>query len=185
MLTGDWILRVGLAYAVFALTGSTLVSAATLLASFLPQVVLGSVAGVFVDRWDPRRTMIASNLLLAAGLLPLVVVRHADEAWIVYAVTAWEGCVQQLFVPAQQSLLPRLADDATLLTANALSGQSADIARLAGSALGGVAAAAGGIAAVTIADAASFLAAAALVARIDAPGRPVAAASASASASSE
>ena len=47
----DWILRVGLAYSVFALTGSTLVSAATLLASFLPQVLLGSIAGVFVDRW--------------------------------------------------------------------------------------------------------------------------------------
>src|ERR1022692_3917148 len=66
--TGDWVLRVGLAYYVYVLTGSTLASALILLASFVPQIVLGSVAGVFADRWDTRRTMIVSNLLLPAGL---------------------------------------------------------------------------------------------------------------------
>lgn len=61
--SGDWVLRIGLAYEVYVLTGSTVASALLLLASFAPQLVLGSLAGVFVDRWDPKRTMIAANLL--------------------------------------------------------------------------------------------------------------------------
>jgi Na+/melibiose symporter-like transporter len=164
--TGDWVLRVGLAYYVYVLTGSTLASALILLASFVPQIVLGSVAGVFVDRWDTKRTMIVSNLLLAAGLLPLLAVRHAEQVWIVYAVLAWEGCVQQFCTPAEQSMLPQLVDDDHLVTANALNGQSGDLSRLVGSAVGGIVAATGGITALAFVDIASFLLSAALIARI-------------------
>lgn len=179
-LTGDWILRIGLAYYIYVLTGSTLASATMLLASFVPQVALSSLAGVFVDRWDPKRTMIVTNLLLAAGLLPLLAVHRASQVWLVYVVVAYEACVQQFFAPAQQSVMPRLVDEQHLVTANALNGQATDISRLAGSAAGGVLAAAGGIAAVTAADLASFLVAALLIARLPAlrpaaaPAAPVA-----------
>ena len=78
-MTGDWILRVGLVYRVYALTGSTVASALTMASSFVPQVLLGALAGVFADRWDRRRTMIAANLLLAAGLLPLLLVPGAGQ----------------------------------------------------------------------------------------------------------
>jgi Na+/melibiose symporter-like transporter len=170
-LTGDWIMRVGLAYYVYALTGSTLASALTLLASFVPQIALGSLAGVFVDRWDTKRTIVISNLVLAGGLLPLLLVRHPNDVWIVYLVTAFEGCAQQFLGPAQQSLLPALTDDAYLVTANALNGQTGDVARLVGSAVGGVLAAAGGLAMLAFADIASFLLAAVLIARIRAAPR--------------
>ena len=165
-LTGDWVLRVGLAYYIYVLTGSTLASALMLLASFIPQIVLSSLAGVFVDRWDSKRTMIAANLLLAVGLLPLIAVHGARQVWIIYAVVAVQSCVQQFFTPAQQSLLPALVDDSSLVTANALNGQAGDVSRLAGSAAGGILAAAGGIAALTFTDIASFLLAAVLISRI-------------------
>jgi Na+/melibiose symporter-like transporter len=170
-MAGDWVLRIGLAYYVYALTGSTLASALMLLASFIPQIVLGSVAGVFVDRWNGTRTMIVSNLLLAAGLLPLAAVRHPGQAWIVYAVMAWEGCVQQFFTPAEQSLLPRLVGSDQLVTANALTGQSSDVSRLIGAAVGGVVAATAGITALAGLDMASFLISAVLIARIRVPAR--------------
>jgi Na+/melibiose symporter-like transporter len=168
-MTGDWLLGVGLTYAVYALTGSTLASAVTLLASFVPQVVVGLVAGVFVDRWDRRRTMVATNLLLALGLLPLVLLEVADRIWVVYLVLAWEAVVEVFFAPAEQALLPRVVDeqdDAELVTANALNAQVQQLARLVGGALGGLAAAAGGITAVALADAATFVVATALVLRI-------------------
>jgi MFS family permease len=169
--TGDWILRVGLAYRVYALTGSTVASALTMMASFLPQMLLSPVAGVLADRWDRKRTMIAANLLLAAGLLPLLLVRSSGQLWIVLAVLAWEGTIAQFFFPAQQAMVPRLVPEDQLVTANALAGQIANASRLAGSALGGVIAAAGGIGAVTLADAASFVISAALIALIRADGR--------------
>lgn len=162
-LTGDWVLNVGLAYSVYALTGSTLASAVMLVCSFVPQIVLGSVAGVFVDRWRPRRTMITTNLLLAVGLLPLLMVHRPGQIWLVYAVAAWEGSVQQFFIPAEQCLIPHIVDESNLVTANALGGQNRDVARLAGSALGGVLAAAGGITLLALVDAASFFISALLV----------------------
>ena len=165
-VTGDWILRVGLAYYIYVLTGSTLASAVMLLASFVPQIALSSLAGVFADRWDSKRTMVISNLLLAAGLLPLLAVHRASQVWIIYLVTTAESAVQQFFTPAQQSVLPVLAADDHLVTANALSGQVGDVARLAGSAAGGVVAAAGGITALTLTDLASFLLAALFLARL-------------------
>ncbi len=169
-LTGDWILTIGLIYRVYAMTGSTMASALTMASSFAPQVLLGAVAGVFADRWDRRRTMIAADLLLAAGLLPLLLVHGAAQVWIVFAVMFWEGSVQQFFSPAEQAMVPRLVPGDELLTANAVSGQVSNVSRLAGSALGGILAAAGGIIAVTLIDAVSFLASATLLALVRTSG---------------
>jgi Na+/melibiose symporter-like transporter len=105
-MTGDWILRVGLVYRVYVLTGSTVASALTMASSFLPQVLLGAVAGVFADRWDRKRTMIVANLLLAAGLLPLLLVRGAGQVWIVFAVLLFESVVQQFFSPPSRRCCP-------------------------------------------------------------------------------
>src|SRR5689334_4152288 len=85
-LAGDWTLRVALPIYVYQLTGSTLATSTILMAGMLPNLLLGSVAGVFVDRWDRKRTMVVSNLLLALGLLPLLAVHSADQLWIVFLV---------------------------------------------------------------------------------------------------
>ena len=167
-LTGDWVLRVGLAFLVYDLTGSTLATGATLLAAFVPQVALGSVAGVLVDRWDRRRTMVACDLLRAVMLLPLVLVTR-ERIWIVYAVAFAQSCASQFFEPAEHALVPLLVPADDLLAANALNGQSANLARLTGSSVGGVVAAAGGLAAVALVDAGTFLVSAALLARVAAP----------------
>jgi len=119
-VTGDWILTIGLMYRVYVVTGSTVASALTMASSFAPQVLLGAVAGVFADRWDRKRTMIAANLLLAAGLVPLLLVRTPGQIWIVFVVMFWEGCVQQFFSPAQQAMVPRLVPEDELLAANEL-----------------------------------------------------------------
>ena len=161
-LSGDWLLRVGLAYYVYALTGSTVASAGMLLASFIPQILLSSLAGVFVDRWDPKRTMVVTNLALAGGLLPLFLVTHPRDVWVVFVVMAWQGAVQQFFAPAEQKMLPLVAAPTQLPTVNALFGQNRDASRLLGAALGGVLVAAGGLVPVVIADLASFLIAAGL-----------------------
>jgi MFS family permease len=172
-MTGDWLIAVGLTYAVYDLTGSTLASAGVFLTSLAPQVLAGLVAGVLVDRWDRRRTMVTANLLLGAGLLPLLLVTGASSIWLVYPVLVFEAVVETFFAPAEQAMLPRVVDESDseeLVTANALNGQAQNIARLAGGGLGGVLAALGGIPLVAVADVASFLVAAYLVARIRTSG---------------
>jgi MFS family permease len=137
-LTGDWILSAGLAYQIYVLTGSTAASATMVLAGPIPPVVLGSFAGVLADRWDRRRTMIAANLLLAAGLCPLLPVVDAGQAPIIYAVAAGQSAIATFFSSAEAGLVPALVAEADLITANALNGQVRDIARLVGAALGGL-----------------------------------------------
>jgi predicted MFS family arabinose efflux permease len=162
-LTGDWILTAGLAYQVYVLTGSTLASAAMVLAALLPQVALGSCAGVLADRWDRRRTMIVANLLLAATLLPLLLVNHPRQTPIVYAVMTVQSAIAVFFSAAEAALLPVLVPASRRVTANALNGQIRDVGRLSGAALGGVLAGLGGIRLITIADALTFVAAAGML----------------------
>lgn len=170
-MVGDWVLDVGLAYLVYDLTGSTLASGATLVAAFLPQVLLGSFAGVLVDRWDRRRTMIAANVLQAVGLLPLLAV-GSGRIWIVYVVALWQGTLAQFSLPAEQALIPALVPEEDLLAANAVNAQARGLARLLGSTTGGVLAAWGGLTAVALVDAATFVAGAALVVTVRAGTRP-------------
>ncbi len=172
-MSGDWLLAVGLSYVVYDLTGSTMASAGVFLTALLPQVLVGLVAGVLVDRWDRRRTMLVANLVLAAGLLPLLLVEDASSIWIVYPVLVLEAVVETLFAPAEQAMLPRVvggSESGDLVTANALNDQARNVARLVGGALGGVLAALGGIPLVALADCGTFLLAALLIARIRTSG---------------
>lgn len=169
-LAGDWMVGIGLAYFVYELTGSTLASAGALLAGFLPNILLSSVAGVFVDRWNRKTTMVVANLAMAVTLTPLLLVDRPEHVWIVYVVTAIEGTIKLFSIPAAQAMLPELVDDADLVTANALNGQTREISRLVGSALGGIVIATGGVTALALIDAATFLLAALLILQIRASG---------------
>ena len=70
--------RARLPVAVYELTGSALATGGVLIANKLAALALGSVAGVFVDRWDRQRTMVVANLVRAPLLLLLLAVDSAD-----------------------------------------------------------------------------------------------------------
>jgi predicted MFS family arabinose efflux permease len=163
-MLGDFVLFVGLPYEIYRLTGSTIASAGMLLAFLVPNILLGSVAGVYVDRWDRRRLMITVNLLQALSLLPLLFVPQVG-LWLIYAVLVLESSISQLFQPAQVALMPSLlaGGEEELLTANSLSGVGRHLARLIGPAIGGVIVAAGGLGAVAVVDSASFVASAGML----------------------
>src|SRR4029450_704161 len=107
--TGDWFLLVGLPIWVLQITGSSLVTATVFLVGLLPGLVVGPLAGVLVDRWDRRRTLVAVSLGQAAFLLPLLAVHDRGDLWIVYAVMAHEGNPGQLNHRAGHGLVPCLS----------------------------------------------------------------------------
>jgi len=162
-LVGDWMLITGIPLVVYQLTGSTLALGAAVAANALPRVLVGSVAGVFVDRWDRRRTMVVCDLLLGLGLLPLLVVRDARDLWLIALVLLWESSVVRFYQPAEGALLPRVVPDDELIAANALNGFSMSVARLAGPPLGALLVALGGLSGVVLVDAMSFFIAAGCV----------------------
>jgi MFS family permease len=171
---GDFVLFVGLPFEIYRLTGSTLATAGMVLAFLVPEILFGSVAGVYVDRWDRRRLMIAVNLVQAVVLLPLLLVGQLG-LWVIYAVLVVESSASQLFFPARVALVPTLLQGGKeeLLTANALTGVGQHLARLIGPAAGGVIVATGGLGAVAVIDAISFVVSAGMISLIRArPGAP-------------
>lgn len=161
--TGDWLLMIALPLFAFGATGSPLGASTVFLVELVPMLLLGTFLGVLVDRWDRRRTIIVTALLQAVALLPLLAA-SADRMWIVYTVAAVEACLGAVINPARQALVPSLVEPDQLARGNALIAVSDSIARLVGSPLGGIAFAAGGLPGVVVADAATFLATAGLVA---------------------
>ncbi|GAA1853374.1 MFS transporter [Asanoa iriomotensis] len=161
-LTGNWVLSVALPLAVLGLTGSPAAVSVVVVASLLGTISAGAVAGVYVDRWDRRRVVVTVNVLQVVALLPLLLVRTADDVWIVVVVAFATQALAQFFQPAENALLPQLVDATRLPAANALNALNNNVARLVGPALGGVIAVAGGLAGAAVLDAATFAVAAVL-----------------------
>jgi MFS family permease len=167
--TGDWFLLVGLPVWVLQMTGSSLVTATVFLVGLLPGLVVGPLAGVLVDRWDRRRTLVAVSLAQAAFLLPLLAVDGRHRLWVVYLVMAAEAALAQLNDPARNALVPTLVARGDLVGANALIGLNANLARLAGSPLGGLLVELAGLPGLVVGDAVSFLVGAALLGLVRRP----------------
>ena len=168
-VAGDWVLNAALPFFVYEETGSTVATAGMIVARLAPAVLLGSVVGVFVDRWPRKRVLVWANLLQAVVVALLLLAPGEGRLWLVFAVAAGQAVLAAFSSPAESALLPTLVDEADLLAANALNALNNRLARLAGAPLGGVLLAHLGLEAVVVVDAATFVAAAALVAPIAAP----------------
>jgi MFS family permease len=106
------VLAAGQSWAPLAVSG-------VILAAAVPQIVVGPVAGVYVDRWDKRRTMIVAAALQAvcaallilpvvAPSLPLIGRARIPDIWrlvVVYADVALISSFAQFFQPAQFALI--------------------------------------------------------------------------------
>lgn len=157
-LAGDLVLFVALPFWVFQLTGSAMATGIMFAALLLPQLVISPIAGVFVDRWDRKRLMIASDLVRAAMMLCYLFVNTADQVWMIYLIAFSEAAVTQFFRPAVNAVVPLLVEgEEELARANASLGASFAIGQLAGPALGGVLVAAFGPHAAALVDGATYL----------------------------
>jgi predicted MFS family arabinose efflux permease len=169
-MMGDWAMFAALPFYAFEQTGSAFASGAVLTALTLPGLLFGTVAGVFVDRWDRKRTMVVANLLQVLVMLPLLLVRPGESLWLLYVVAFVMASVWQFVSPAENALLPSLVGADRLMVANSLNAFNDNLARIAGPAMGGLVVALGGLGGVALLNGATFLLAAVLIALIRSPG---------------
>jgi CRP-like cAMP-binding protein/sugar phosphate permease len=103
---------------VFRITGSALSVGLVLIVTALPTLVFGLVAGVFVDRFDRKRILLASDLL--RGILVVSIPFVVDNFGLLglYVIIFFAGCVKQFFDPAWESVLPEIASEEELARAN-------------------------------------------------------------------
>lgn len=166
---GDWVMFTALPLYVLAMTGSVAAMGLFFILAAVPGIALGSVGGIFVDRWDRKWILVITNILLAPVYSLLFFVTSPDTVWLTYIVALAANTIRQLLNPAENALLPKLVGEGDLVTANALNSLNNNLARLIGPAVGGVVFAWFGFQVSVLLDVLSFLFAASLIALIAAP----------------
>src|SRR5437016_4762113 len=106
----------------FQMHGTPSQVAGILIAFLVPLAVVSPIAGVFVDKWNLKATLIASDVI--RGLL-VVVLLFARDLWAIYAVFFILATVSAFFIPAQTVALRSIAPPGGLMAANALMQQAA------------------------------------------------------------
>jgi MFS transporter, DHA3 family, macrolide efflux protein len=135
----------------------------------LPLAFVGPVAGVFVDRWHPRRTMVTSDIARAVLVLGLV---FARAPWHIYVVFLALSTFSSFFTPARSVTLPQIVPLNGLMSANALFQQTVQILQMASPVLAGALAGWAGPSSCYYLDSASFVFSGLVIATIAIPARP-------------
>lgn len=104
---------------------------AIMIASTIPAILFGSLAGVYVDRWSKKRVLVVTNLLRGGLVLSLPLALWLGEDgmvwehiplnfWFLLGITFFVSTLTQFFAPAEQAVLPLMVSPRDLLAANSL-----------------------------------------------------------------
>jgi MFS transporter, DHA3 family, macrolide efflux protein len=133
------------------------------IAALLPIAILGVIAGVFVDRWPLKATMVGSDLARAFLVLMLL---WASQLWHYYAILASISVVSSFFGPAQGVAIRAAVPLHGLRSANTLMQQVFFGMRIIGPAVAALIVATFGAITCYIADSISFVGSALLIASV-------------------
>lgn len=168
---GDAVTNLALLITAQRLTGSVTAVAGTAIAIALPQLLFGLLAGVYVDRWNRRYVMIASDLARGVLVLGFLLVTSADLIWLMYVVAFLQAAVGTFFNPARSALLPAIVESDSLMAANSVSESTRVVFGVAGTAVAGIfAGVADTLMALFVLDSATFIVSALLEMRISTDG---------------
>jgi predicted MFS family arabinose efflux permease len=164
---GDWFYTLAVYNLLLDLTGSRAqaVGLAVVL-QVLPSTLIAPTAGVVNDRIRRKQVMIAADVARFFVVLSMLLVRSRGMVWLVYPLLFLENLGVGFFEPAHSSVIPNIVPQGQVLTANALASITWSFCLAMGASLGGVVAALLGRDAVFVLNALSFLASAALIARM-------------------
>jgi len=131
---GTWMQIVAQNWLVVSLTHSPFFLGLDAFLQQLPIILFSLIGGVFADRYDRRRTLIASQVvqMSTSGMLALLMFLHVVQIWHILVLSFVTGCAQSFGGPAYQSLIPSLVDKKDLPNAVALNSIQFNVARVLG-----------------------------------------------------
>lgn len=135
-------------------TASAEVLAYASIAGMLPQILLGPFAGVFVDRWSRKWTMIAADgfVALCSAVMALLFYTDQMEMWSVYLLLMLRSVGGAFHMPAMKSSVPLLAPKSELTRVAGVNQVIQSISSICGPAIGAILIVSFDIAAVMILD---------------------------------
>jgi MFS family permease len=155
---GDRVTSVVLPFAVLSVGGRVGDVAVVSAAQFLPFAVLALPAGVWADRFDRKKILVASDTVRFACQLTVAVLLLAGQASVLTLAVAAAvyGAADAFFAPAFTGLLPGTVAPVNLQPANALRGLSYSTGSIAGPVIAGALVAASGPGGAMLFDALTF-----------------------------
>ena len=107
------VLQMALIWHLTAQTKSALVLSAASFMGFLPAALLGGIAGVLVDRWDRKRTMIGADLFIALVSVTLAVYAMFAEPpiWLVLVILFVRSIGTAFHTPAVSAVIPLIVPE--------------------------------------------------------------------------
>jgi predicted MFS family arabinose efflux permease len=131
---GTWMQIVAQNWLVLSLTNSTFYLGLDAFLQQLPIILFTLIGGVFADRYDKRKTLMASQYIqmTTSATLALLMYFHVVQIWHILALSFITGLAQSFGGPAYQSLLPQLVDKKDLPNAVALNSIQFNLARVLG-----------------------------------------------------
>ncbi len=166
---------IALAFAVLDnLGGSATDLGLVLAATWIPEILLALLGGVWADRLPRNLVMVGTDLLLFAvqATVAVLLLTGVAELWHLLVLGALRGVAEAFFFPAISGVVPQLVSAARLQQANSLLRLTQSGASIVGAASAGAVVAAFGPGWALAFDSATFLASAAFLVRIRLP-RPV------------
>jgi MFS transporter, DHA3 family, macrolide efflux protein len=116
---GDSFTMIASGILVYQRTGSALSVGLMLMATSIPTLLIGMIAGVFVDRIDRKKIMIASDLSRGVLILLIPFLVSLDITWL-YVLVFLSSAISTFFLPAYDSIVPEMASDEELTAANSM-----------------------------------------------------------------
>jgi MFS family permease len=170
---GSTMAPVALAFAVLAVSDSAGALGLVLAAHSIPQVVFLLVGGVVADRFGRTLVIQSANVAagLSQGLLAVLLLSGHAELWHFVVLSAVNGTVSAMSMPAMAGVVPALVPREQLQPANVLLSMSRSALAILGPSVSAVLVVTLGPGWALAADAATWLLAAALLAPIRLPAR--------------
>lgn len=165
-LLGDWFNLIASASLIAQLTGSGLAIGGLFVVRMLAPFLISPLAGVIADRFNRKKVLILTDLSRAAVVLGFLLVRRAEDIWLLYALTALQLAISGVFFPTRNAILPDIVARSELGAANALSSATWSVMLALGAALGGLVAGGWGLRPAFVIDALTFLLSAVFLSRI-------------------
>lgn len=137
---GDVIYIIALDFWILEMTGSTALMGLLSALSMIPRIVLGPFAGVFVDRWDRKKIIIATDLLrgIFVTFVGIAAITGFIQVWMVFVIGILNGVCSAFFNPAIISTRPDIVPSSKLVKANSVTSLAQSSMDMIGSAVGGV-----------------------------------------------
>ena len=161
--------------AVFSLavqtTHSGLVVSGVLLARAIPAVLAGPLAGVTLDRLNRKHVMIASDLIRAVVALAFILTVKGHSTALLYGLSALLMLASPFFTSGRAAILPAIATEEELHTANSLTQTTQWTTLTIGAFLGGASVMQFGYRWAFFGNSLSFLVSAFCISRLFLPGR--------------